>query len=113
MPVLQVDLAHRGDEALSGKLPALSRKLAEAYRESGSLEEAEEVLKELMRLHGGELSAEERLGVLSVLADIQMKEDIPEQEAKVQARIQRKIQEAGGDASKVWCWWQGAVAVMK
>jgi len=48
-----------------------------------------------------ELPAVDRLPVLALLADVQLKEDRLAQEDKVAGKLQEKIQEAGGDATKV------------
>lgn len=153
----QIHIAHRGDAALAGKLPALTRSAAEAHLACGQLEEAEAALTDLLRQHpspaaallaGGAASAagggsapvtptgaagaaaaaalgaaagaaaggatstadapaaggldpEERLSLLCLLADVQLKEDTAAMEARVSARIARRLQEAGGDASAV------------
>ena len=43
--------------------------------------------------------------MLALLADVQLKEDVAEIEVKVQQKLQLKLQQAGGDASKVGGWW--------
>lgn len=174
---LQVNLAHRGNAALSAKLPALVRRLADAHMAAGEaqpqtvrsswfhggkaaepaklssinaavarrcrcenvaircapqssasritsweprysdafpsrstltctcalvaagqLEDAEVALREVL---GFDLSLAEKLPVLALLADVQLKEDSVETQAKVAAKLAEKIKEAGGDASKV------------
>lgn len=92
-----VDLAHRGEAALSARLPALVRRLGEALARSGQLEEAEVALRDAL---GHDLPRAERLGLLSQLADVQLQEDGAELEAKVAARLADALAEAGGDASK-------------
>jgi hypothetical protein len=170
-------MAHRGEPALAGKLPALTRRLAEAHVACGQLEEAEAALSELLSAHpsaparmlavavaAGEAGAgaggagsprgllsgsssasatptaraaaagaaaaaaavaaaaalgaaaegaaastegtsgidpEERLSLLCLLADIQLREDRAAIEARVAARIAKRTEEEGGDASKV------------
>ncbi|KAI8473996.1 MAG: hypothetical protein J3K34DRAFT_518511 [Monoraphidium minutum] len=153
-----VNMVHRGDPALAGKLPALTRRLAEAHVACGQLEEAEAALTDLLRQHPSSAAAllagaaphgrgsapatptagsaavaaaalaaaaaaaspaaaaaaaaagadapppldpEERLSLLCLLADIQLKEDAAEMGARVSARIARRLEEEGGDASKV------------
>jgi hypothetical protein len=50
---------------------------------------------------GSELPPGERLPLLALLADVQLKEDSLDTQAKVAARLADKVREAGGDASKV------------
>lgn len=94
----QVDLAHRGDASLAAKLPYLARRLGEAHKAAGQLEEAEVALRDVLR---HQLPLEEKLQVLALLADVQLKEDSAELEVKVQQRLQEQLQAAGGDTSKV------------
>eukprot|EP00878_Enallax_costatus_P006021 GHUV01006316.1.p1 GENE.GHUV01006316.1~~GHUV01006316.1.p1 ORF type:complete len:690 (+),score=196.02 GHUV01006316.1:93-2072(+) len=93
-----VDLAHRGDASLVGRLPQLVRRLGEAHKAAGQLEEAEVALRDVLR---HQLPVAEKLQVLALLADVQLKEDSAELEVKVQQRLQEEIKEAGGDLSKV------------
>eukprot|EP00879_Flechtneria_rotunda_P010701 GHRR01011183.1.p1 GENE.GHRR01011183.1~~GHRR01011183.1.p1 ORF type:complete len:1628 (+),score=649.14 GHRR01011183.1:120-5003(+) len=93
-----VDLAHSGDAALAGKLPGLARRLGEAHVAAGQLEEAEVALRDVLAYP---MPREDKLPVLALLADVQLKEDYSENEAKAQAKLQQKLQEAGGDTSKV------------
>lgn len=95
----QVDLAHRGDPALGPKLQSLVLRLGEALVAGGQLEEAEVALRDALGLSN--LGPAERLGLLALLADVQLREDSAETEAKVQQRLQQRLAEAGGDASKV------------
>jgi hypothetical protein len=97
---LQVDLAHRGDASLAAKLPSLVRRLGAAHAAAGQLEEAEVALQEVL---AHPLPPEERLPVLAQLADVQLREDSAELEAKVQQRLQEKRAEAAHDGSKVRC----------
>ena len=94
----QVDLAHRGDAGLAAKLPSLARRLGEAHVAAGQLEEAEVSLCDVLA-HDMPLS--ERLPVLALLADVQLREDSAETEAKMQAKLRQSLADAGGDASKV------------
>jgi hypothetical protein len=64
------------------------------------LEEAEVALREVL---GFDLPLSERLPVLALLADVQLKEDSVETEAKVAAKLADAVKEAGGDAAKVCC----------
>jgi len=41
-------------------------------------------------------AVEERLVVLALLADVQLKEDVVDIEVKVQDKLRQKLQEAGG-----------------
>ncbi|KAF6252995.1 hypothetical protein COO60DRAFT_1704042 [Scenedesmus sp. NREL 46B-D3] len=93
-----VDLAHRGDASLAARLPALVRRLGAAHAAAGQLEEAEVALREVL-VHP--LPPEEKLPVLAQLADVQLREDSAELEAKVQQRLQEKRREAADDGSKV------------
>ncbi|WIA30388.1 hypothetical protein OEZ86_000474 [Tetradesmus obliquus] len=93
-----VDLAHRGDAALAAKLPYLVRRLGAAHAAAGQLEEAEVALREVL---AHPLPPDERLPVLAQLADVQLREDSTELEAKVQQRLQEKRREAAADGSKV------------
>lgn len=77
------------------------RRLGEAHKAAGQLEEAEVVLRDVLRHH---LPLPEKLQVLALLADVQLKEDSAELEVKVQQRLQENIKEAGGDVSKVCKW---------
>lgn len=95
---MQVDLVHRGDAALVAKLPQLVRRLGSAHAAAGQLEEAEVALRDVL---ANPLPPEEKLPVLAQLADVQLKEDSAEMEAKIQQRLQQKRKEAGPDASKV------------
>jgi hypothetical protein len=55
----QVDLCHRGQGGLTAaRLPALTRRLAEAHLAAGAGEEAEAALKELLGEAGGSSSGE-------------------------------------------------------
>lgn len=67
---------------------------------AGQLEDAEVALREVL---GFDLPLSEKLPVLAQLADVQLKEDSVETQAKVAAQLADKIKEAGGDSSKV-CW---------
>ncbi|GBF94747.1 hypothetical protein Rsub_07630 [Raphidocelis subcapitata] len=170
-----VDMAHRGEPAVAGKLPALTRRLAEAHVNCGQLEEAEAVLSELLRAHpsrssrmlaaawasaaaagagvaqsrgssaavtptapgaaaaaaaaasalaaaaagpaaaataaaaaavaaasdAAPLDPSERLSLLTMLADIQLREDEAALDARVASKIAARLSEAAGDASKV------------
>jgi hypothetical protein len=69
-------------------------------RPAGQLEDAEVVLRELL---GFDLPLSEKLPVLAQLADVQLKEDSVETQAKVAAKLAEAIKAAGGDTSKV-CW---------
>lgn len=151
IPCLQVNLAHAGVEGLSPKLPALTRRLAEAHVAAGQLEDAELALRALLgplstaaaqqkqRLSesgtaasvaeaaataaaavGGDaaaaataaaaagastaarpmLSREERLPLLCLLADIELREDASELEARVAARIERRRAEVAAAAAR-------------
>ncbi|WIA10335.1 hypothetical protein OEZ85_010527 [Tetradesmus obliquus] len=93
-----VDLAHRGDAALAAKLPYLVRRLGAAHAAAGQLEEAEVALREVL---AHPLPPDERLPVLAQLADVQLREDSTELEAKVQQRLQEKRREAAAHGSKV------------
>lgn len=93
-----MDLAHRGDAALRSKLPQFVRRLGEAHKAAGQLEEAEVALRDVLR---HEMPLPEKLQVLALLADVQMKEDSAELEVKVQQRLQEELKAAGGDVSKV------------
>jgi hypothetical protein len=95
---VQVDLAHRGDASLSAKLPFLVRRLGAAHAAAGQLEEAEVALRDVL---AHPLPTEEKLPVLAQLADVQLREDSAELEAKVQQRLQEKRREAAQDGSKV------------
>lgn len=110
--MLQVDLAHRGDAALAAKLPYLVRRLGAAHAAAGQLEEAEVALREVL---AHPLPPDERLPVLAQLADVQLREDSTELEAKVQQRLQEKRREAAAHGSKVRVatGWDGDAAVME
>lgn len=55
----------------------------------------------LREVLGFDLPLSERLPVLALLADVQLKEDSVETEAKVAAKLADSVKEAGGDATKV------------
>jgi hypothetical protein len=67
---------------------------------AGQLEDAEVALREVL---GFDLPLSDKLPVLAQLADVQLKEDSVETEAKVAAKLAEAIKQAGGDSSKV-CW---------
>jgi hypothetical protein len=96
--LVQVDLAHRGDASLAAKLPSLVRRLGAAHAAAGQLEDAEVALREVL---AHPLPPEERLPVLAQLADVQLREDSTELEAKVQQRLQEARTEATHEGSKV------------
>jgi SepF-like predicted cell division protein (DUF552 family) len=55
----------------------------------------------LREVLGFDLPLSERLPVLALLADVQLKEDSVETHAKVAAKLADCVKEAGGDAAKV------------